>query len=252
MGAQNAGWSYNVINYDGEKALQHKQQGKVKFKEGKKGLAFLNKAKRTLPYLQKDPRMCITLPTWLKLLDERPAIVFTYRHPLEVAMSLKHREENFTIEQGLRLWILYNMRALENSEDLCHVYSTNEAVFRDPMEEVQRIKNELTEKCRVIPPPTDRISEDVVNEFVDPKLQHNSKERKAEEAKLGVLKDYGNGCVARDFESEYMEKTANRMAEVEMYLMAMTVFCDLENGQAYQRDYEWPDIAHWVRPTKVN
>mmetsp|Transcript_41317 Transcript_41317/g.74484 ORF Transcript_41317/g.74484 Transcript_41317/m.74484 type:complete len:642 (+) Transcript_41317:39-1964(+) len=252
MGAQNAGWSFNVGDYDSEKALQHKQQGKITFKEGKKALKFLNNHMKSLPYLQKDPRMCITLPTWLKLLDDKPAIVFTYRHPLEVAMSLKHREQNFAIEHGLRLWIMYNMRALQNSEGLCRVFSTNEAVFKDPMTEVQRIKNELTMKCRVIAPPTHELSSEVVDEFVDPKLQHNSKERKAEEEKRGVLKDFGDGCVAREFESDYPEATANRKAEVAMYLMAMGVFCDLENGKAYRSDYEWPDLAHWQRPAKIN
>eukprot|EP00584_Thalassiosira_punctigera_P003542 CAMPEP_0172532266 /NCGR_PEP_ID=MMETSP1067-20121228/5385_1 /TAXON_ID=265564 ORGANISM="Thalassiosira punctigera, Strain Tpunct2005C2" /NCGR_SAMPLE_ID=MMETSP1067 /ASSEMBLY_ACC=CAM_ASM_000444 /LENGTH=632 /DNA_ID=CAMNT_0013316767 /DNA_START=104 /DNA_END=1999 /DNA_ORIENTATION=+ len=239
MGAQHAGWSWNVIDYDSEKALQHKQQGKITFKEGKTALKFLNNHMKTLPYLQKDPRMCICLPTWLKLLDDKPAILFTYRHPLEVALSLSHREENFTIEHGLRLWIVYNMRALQNSEGLCRVFSTNEAVFKDPMNEVQRIKNELTDKCRVIPPPGHELPRKVVDEFLDPKLQHNSKERKAEEAKRGTLKDYGGGCVAREFESEYPEASANRKAEVEMYLMAMRVFCDFENGRAYASDYEW-------------
>lgn len=195
--------------------------------------------------------MCICLPTWLKLLDDRPAVVFTYRHPLEVALSLKHREENFTIEHGLRLWIIYNMRAIQNSEGLCRVFSTNEAVFKDPMNEVQRIKNELTDKCGVIPPPTRQLPEEVVDKFVDPKLQHNSKERKAEEEKRGVLKYFG-GCIAREFESDFPEGSVNRRAEVGMFLMAMEVYCDLENGRAYEHDYEWPDLAHWKRPTKIN
>ena len=252
MGAQNSGWSWNVINYDSDKALRHKEQGKVTFKEGEKGLKFLNNHQRRLPYLQKDPRMCITLPTWLKLMDEKPAVVFTYRHPLEVALSLKHRESGFTIEHGLRLWIVYNMLALQNSADLCRVFSTNEAVFKDPMEELQRIKNELTEKCHVVPPPTHELSSEVVDKFVDPKLQHNSKERKAEEKKRGVLKDFGKGCVARRFESEYGEGTANRKAEEEMYLMSMQVFCDLENGKAYANNYEWPDLLHWQRPASIH
>ena len=252
MGAQRAGWSWNVIDFDPEKALEHKEQGRITFKEGKTALKFLNNHHKTLPYLQKDPRMCIVLPTWLKLLDDKPAIVFTYRHPLEVALSLKHREQNFTIEHGLRLWIVYNMRALQYSVGLCRVFSTNEAVFKDPASEVQRIKNELTQKCNVIPPPIHEISTQVVNTFVDPKLQHNNKERKAEEGKQRILKDFGDGCVAREFESDYEEKSANRMAEVGMYLMAMQVFCDLENGSAYRKDYVWPDLAHWQRPARIN
>lgn len=241
-----------MINYDPEKALQHKAQGRITFKEGKTGLKFFNNHARLLPYLQKDPRMCITLPTWLKLIDHKPAVVFTYRHPLEVAMSLKHREQDFTIEHGLRLWIIYNMKALQNSAGLCRVFSTNEAVFKDPKKEVQRIKNELTGKCRVVAPPTHEISSDVVDVFVDPKLQHNSNERKAEEESKPVLKDFGGGCVARDFVSDYDENSENRRAEVDLYLMAMQVFCDLESGRAYREDYEWPDLVHWHRPAKIS
>jgi len=253
MSAQNIGWSYNVIDYDSEKAMHHKDQGKITFNEGKKALKFLNHPNiRHTPYLQKDPRMCICLPTWLELLDEKPAVLFTYRHPLEVALSLKHREENFTLEHGLRLWIIYNMRALQNSVDLCRVFTTNEAVFKDPMLELQRINNELTEKCGVLRPPKWVIADKVVDEFVDPKLQHNSKVRKAEEEKRNMLKDYGRGCIAREFESGYPEASVNRKAEVEMYMMAMSVYCDLENGRAYIPDYEWPDVAHWHRPTKIN
>ena len=116
MAAQNASWSRNVINFDPEKALKHKEQGRITFEHGKTALQFLNNHTK-IPYLQKDPRMCITLPTWLKLLSRKPAIVFTYRHPLEVAMLLKHRNKVRT-ELGFRLWIVYDMRALQYSADL--------------------------------------------------------------------------------------------------------------------------------------
>ena len=252
MAAQGAGWSWNVFYYDDQKALEHKAQGKVTFKEGKRALQFLNNHQKTLPYLQKDPRMCITLRTWLKLLDDTPAVVFTYRHPLEVAMSLKSREGGFTIEHALRLWIVYNMRGIQNSVGLCRVFSTNEAVFNDPKTEVQRIKNELTTKCNVIPPPIDEISSEVINKFVDPKLQHNKKVKEAGQQDHAILKDFGNGCVARDFKSEYEEKSVNRRAEIDMYLIAMRVFCDLESGRAYAEDYTWPDLVNWQRPAKIS
>lgn len=251
MEAQRTGWSWNVLNYDPQMALEHKAQGVITFNDGKKALAFLNNPHRALPYLQKDPRMCITLPTWLQLLDHKPAIVFTYRHPLEVALSLKHREKDWTLEHGLRLWLSYNMRAVQYSADLCRVLSTNEAIFNSPAKEVQRIKDELTDKCNVKLAPKASIPIDVVNKFVDPKLQHNKKEREADKDKHKILNDFGNDCVARDFASDYEENTANRRAEVELYLMAMQVFCDLENGKAYSKEYKWPDLLHWQRPQKL-
>lgn len=252
LGAQDAGWSFNVVKYDSEKALQHKQQGKISFNEGKRALKFLNNHLKTQPYLQKDPRMCVLLPTWLSLLDEKPAILYTYRHPLEVALSLKQRESNFNLEHGFRLWINYNMLALQNSEGLCRVFSTNEAVINDPFNEVQRIKNELTEKCRVMAPPIYQLSSEIVDEFVDPKLQHNSNKRIAEKEKQGVLKQFGDNCEAKQFESAYLKGSANWKAEMEMYLLAMGVYCDLENGKAFRSDYEWPDLLQLQRAAKIN
>ena len=122
MAKQGVGWSYNVIAYDYKRALADMKSGRVAFKQGAPGLAFLNDEANS-PWLQKDPRMCITLKTWLELLNSEPAAVFTYRHPFEVALSLKNREEDFPLERGLRLWIVYNMRAIQNAKGLCIVYS---------------------------------------------------------------------------------------------------------------------------------
>jgi hypothetical protein len=76
-------------------------------------------------------------------------------------------------------------------------------------------------------------------------LQHNKHDRGAKEQKSQqhVLKDFGGGCVARDFKSDYDERSAKRQAEVDMYLIAMRVFCDLESGHAYRDGYEWPDLG---------
>ena len=254
---QGASWSSNVVGFNPDEALEQKAKGKLKFGDGKQALRFLNKYKFS-PYLLKDPRLCITLPIWLKLVEEEPAIVFTYRHPLEVAMSLKSRGEEFhrqkverkenttvhnideiTMEKGLLLWVTYNVRALQYSLGLCRVYTSNEAVYGDPQVELQRINDELMTKCNLVQSPNSVISPQVVNSFVDAKLQHN---KKNSGGKQKILKDYGNGCEAIDFKSDYEETTANRKAEVELYLMAMQLFCDMENGHAYKDDYTWPDL----------
>lgn len=77
MWKQGVWWATNVINYDWKKALTGLEDGTVDFKvHGESGLAFLNNPDNA-PWLQKDPRMCITLKTWLKLMNNEPAIVFT-------------------------------------------------------------------------------------------------------------------------------------------------------------------------------
>jgi len=240
MKHQRVYWSSNVFAYDAEKALEHKKSGVVDFHEyGEKALKFMNNPKNA-PWLQKDPRMCITLKTWLPLLNNEPAIVFTYRHPLEVALSLKKREENFSIDHALRLWILYNMRAIQNSKGLCMVLSSNEAVLKDPLNEVQRISDELTSKCGV-PEPPNKLTQEDVDQFVDPDLQHNKKQREAEDAKKEVVAGY-DGCKVREYKSSAPPESAQAQREQDLYLKAMKMFCDFQSGEAYKDAYEWPQL----------
>jgi len=65
----------------------------------------------------KDPRTCITLPFWLDLLDEPPIIVFSHRHPVEVAASQAKRQD-VGIAHSLALWERYNADALTQAQGL--------------------------------------------------------------------------------------------------------------------------------------
>jgi hypothetical protein len=233
---QDMAWEHNVINFDYEKALKDKEYGEVTFKHGKTGLKWLNDPSN-VPWLQKDPRMCITLKIWLKLMNTEPAIVFTYRHPLEVARSLSKREKGFTVERGLRLWIVYNMRAIQNSKGLCIVKSRNTAVLENPVKETQRIADELTSKCGVVAPPSVITQEDV-DEFVDPNLIHNKKQKSTKDQR--VLHEYNDGdCKVHEYKSELKDGPAKER-EAQLYEWAMKVYCDLESGKAHEDDYEWP------------
>ncbi|MCP9775695.1 hypothetical protein [Cyanobium sp. WAJ14-Wanaka] len=59
------------------------------------------------PWLDKDPRLCITLPAIQHLLLRRVPVVVALRNPLEVACSLQLRN-GFALERGLALWFIYN------------------------------------------------------------------------------------------------------------------------------------------------
>lgn len=193
-----------------------------------------------VPWLLKDPRICITLRSWLPLINSKPAAVFTYRHPLEVAMSLEKRESgHFCISRGLRAWVRYNKAAVLNSSDLCVVRSSNKAILKDPLNETKRIARDLTTKCGVPEPPFE-ITQDIADGFVDPALQHN-KLLKKNNAANQVLKIFSENCVARDFISK---ETINwkRLQEVDVYLKAMKIYCDMESGDAFEKDYIWPEI----------
>jgi hypothetical protein len=68
--------------------------GNTFFSEGKLFLDFLKSVEDTEDkvWLVKEPRMSVTFKTWLPLLPSVPAIVFTFRHPLSVAESMKRRD----------------------------------------------------------------------------------------------------------------------------------------------------------------
>jgi hypothetical protein len=237
MYAQGVNWAANVAKYDAEKAIQATKDQTVPTEKLDKALAVLNDPGLT-PWLQKDPRMCITMRTWLPYLKSKPAILFTYRHPLEVAMSLHKREQGFTITRGLRLWILYNKAAVQNSADLCRVTSSNNAVLANPLKETSRIARVLETKCHVPTPPR-AITQKIVDGFVDPALQHNKKTLDEKNKDKEVLAKYGE-CEVRDYDSE-VEGTLKEK-EKEMYLKAMKMYCDFESGDAYNSDYEWPSV----------
>lgn len=240
MRKQHVWWASGVVNYDADKALKMKDSNELDFTEGEAALKFLNNPLST-PWLWKDPRLCITIKTWLPLLKTEPAIIFTYRHPLEVAMSLEKREDDFDLEHGLRIWIAYNMRAIQNMKGLCQVLSSNEAILANPLEEVQRIADELTTKCHV-PPPPHKLTQQIVDSFIDPKLQHNKRQREAELTKHEILVTREDECEIRDYDSDYEAGSMHHERETKMYLKAMNVFCDLKSGEAFKEDYEWPSL----------
>ena len=236
MNKQNVWWSSNVVNYNWEQALRDKDSGAITFKEGRRGLTFLDNPNNA-PWMQKDPRMCITLKTWLKLMNNEPAIMFTYRHPLEVAMSITKRDNSIALDSALRLWIVYNMRAIQNSKGLCIVKSSNDVILADPLHEVQRISDELTTKCGVPAPPS-RITQAEIEKFIDPKLQHNKKKNKTAKK---VLETYNDGkCVVHGFESTKKKGTAGYDREQDLYRKAMKIYCDFQSGTAYEEHYVWP------------
>jgi hypothetical protein len=241
MKNQGIDWHENVLNFSWEQALKDKESGAVDFKGGKRALKLHFNNPKAVPWLQKDPRMCIVLKTWLKILDKEPAILFTYRHPLEVALSLEKRGGRIMhVTRGLKLWIAYNMRAIQNSRGLCIVRTSNTAVLADPLKELQRISNEFTSKCGV-PAPKQSVSKEEINKFIDTSLQHHDAGTNKEHE---VLETYNDGkCVAYNFESKPKKGNPSHEQELAIYLKAMKIYCDLESGKAYEEDYVWPDVS---------
>jgi hypothetical protein len=69
------------------------------------------------PQVIKDPRLCLTLPLWRRVLPSEPAAVLVFRQPLEVALSLQRRD-GFPLSLGLALWYRYVRQSLVSLVDL--------------------------------------------------------------------------------------------------------------------------------------
>ncbi len=79
----------------------------------------------------KDPRLCLLLPFWRRMLDGPVAAVFVWRPPLAVARSLARRDA-MPLADGLALWERYNRAALRGLQGLPVAVVEYDAVVGDP------------------------------------------------------------------------------------------------------------------------
>ena len=229
MRAQNVHYSVNTHRYDAGKGLVSVLNGDDKFfREGKRGLAFLN-SPTNYPWMLKDPRLCITIRTWLPLLNFIPAIVFTYRHPLDVALSMHRREtEHFPIGRVMRLWYVYNRRAIEQSSDLCRVVTSHRLIMSQPHIELDRIYRELREDCGVKVP--HKVAPEDVNSFVDPNLQHG-KNNLVDNSCQGGLSVIDTAVPP----SSVWETTDPK--HVQIYRACLRLYCAMDDFSAFSPDF---------------
>lgn len=143
-------------------------------------------------------------------------------------MSLNKRESWLPIRRGLKLWIIYNKAAILNSADMCRVYSSNDAIFSNPMTETKRIVQELTE-CGVPKPPS-IITQPIIDSFIDPSLLHNKNNNAGN---VNILEKYGD-CDIPSY--------SGSPSDTDIYLHAMRIYCDLQSGAAFHVEYKWPDV----------
>jgi len=173
---QKVNYSSNPYKYDARRGIYDFISdtgtilpGNLSCAYGKSALSFFNNV-TNYPWMMKDPRHCITVRTWLALLNIIPAVLFTYRHPMEVALSMSKREtEHFLISKGLRLWYIYNRMAVTQSYDLCRVITSYDRLMKSSFHELNYIYEKLGE-CGV--PVTSRASQSDISTFVDINLQH--------------------------------------------------------------------------------
>jgi hypothetical protein len=92
----------------------------------------LHRAFRGTDWVWKDPRVCVLLPFWRTVLDERqPRVILAVRHPMEVARSLTARD-GFGADYGLALWERYHRSALAGIAGLPACVVSYDDLLDDP------------------------------------------------------------------------------------------------------------------------
>jgi hypothetical protein len=84
------------------------------------------------PSVSKDPRFCLTLPFWRRVLPERPALIWVLRHPVQIAASLRARSgiaERF----GAAVWERYMMLGAEAAAGLPVWVTQYAELVKDPV-----------------------------------------------------------------------------------------------------------------------
>ena len=103
-------------------------------------------AERAFPYaaplVWKDPRLCLILPFWRRILPEPLATVFIWRSPHEVATSL-HRRDGLHLAEGIALWERYNLSAIRNVIGLSTFVCRYESLVGDPIRTLTSIADWL-------------------------------------------------------------------------------------------------------------
>ena len=99
----------------------------------------------TGPIAWKDPRLCLLLPLWRRLLPGPLSIVFVWRAPLAVAHSLRARQ-GFTVSLGLALWERYARHALHVLAGEACVVMRYEHLVNDPVGQVAGVAEWLANR----------------------------------------------------------------------------------------------------------
>jgi len=83
------------------------------------------------PVVWKDPRLCLLLPYWQRIVPPPLAAVLIWRAPMAVARSLQRRDAMSLID-GVALWERYNRSALANLAGIDTFVCSFESVEEDP------------------------------------------------------------------------------------------------------------------------
>ena len=115
----------------------------------------------------KDPRSCLTLPFWQQLVPEMRYVI-CLRNPVDVALSLRHRN-SFSSEKSSSLWFHYVNSAFEHTEGKPRLVVFYEDLMNNWLRELQRLSDFLGKPERAEQMDVQKAAQ----EFVENGLQHH-------------------------------------------------------------------------------
>lgn len=99
----------------------------------------IEKLARAEPWVWKDPRTCVLLPFWSRLLGGGEPAVMVYRSARDVATSLLKRN-GLPLAYGLALWERYTLSALQVARGRAIHIATYESLLADPQSWLAEIR----------------------------------------------------------------------------------------------------------------
>jgi hypothetical protein len=115
----------------------------------------------------KDPRICLLMPFWRRVLLDRFATIVITRDPAEVAWSL-HVRDGFPVATGLALWIAYSAHLANGIQGLSSHVLRYEDLINHPTAELTTIAEFLLESG--VPISNHESNVEVAAKSIDPTL----------------------------------------------------------------------------------
>jgi len=154
------------------------QLGSERFDEAR---AVFDHAHPVEPWVWKDPRACLALGFWRRVLDRPLCGIVVFRNPLDVARSLERRDW-MEREFCLALWMRYTRLLLEQAGGMPVMVSSYDDILEDPEAFSEDARRFLEGVGMQVAP---GIDSPAVGQFIDPDLRHSTEET----ADLGATTD---------------------------------------------------------------
>lgn len=122
-------------------------------------------------WVWKDPRLCLLLPFWRRVLNDDLHVVATIRHPEDVAHSLQNRD-GFSVPYGLALWERHQRRAIIDSAGLpTHVLHYDDLID-DPATRAVEVASFLSAQGYAVEDGSAGLAD-----LIDPSIRHHHERR---------------------------------------------------------------------------